>query len=72
MSGSNPGAACTITTNTQVQEVLLSGWFGSELIVGNYTKQLYWFPRAQNIREHAINLGIRNFSSNSKNMKKFP
>ena len=28
-----------IKAHTQVQEVLLGGWFGSKLIVANYTKQ---------------------------------
>ena len=31
-----------------------------------------WFPRAQNITEYVINLGIRKFPSNSRNMRKFP
>ena len=31
----------TIEIHTQVQEVLLGGWFRSKLIVGNYTKQFY-------------------------------
>jgi hypothetical protein len=35
------GAAYTIKAHTQVQEVLLGGWFRSKLIVGNYTKQFY-------------------------------
>ena len=39
--GSIPGAAYTIKAYTQVQEVLLGGWFRSKLIVGNYTKQFY-------------------------------
>ena len=34
MLGSIPGAAYTIKAYTQVQEVLLGGWFGSKLIVG--------------------------------------
>ena len=41
MLGSIPGAAYTIKAYTQVQEVLLGGWFRSKLIVGNYTKQVY-------------------------------
>ena len=41
MLGSIPGAAYTIKAYTQVQEVLLGGWFRSKLIVGNYTKQFY-------------------------------
>lgn len=32
--------AKTIKAHTQMQEVLLGGWFGSKLIVANYTKQL--------------------------------
>ena len=38
MLGSIPGAAYTIKAYTQVQEVLLGGWFGSKLIVANYRK----------------------------------
>lgn len=34
--------AHTIKAYTHLQEVLLDGWFGSKLIVGNYTKQFYW------------------------------
>jgi hypothetical protein len=29
----------TIEIHTQVQEVLLGGWFGSKFMVANYTKQ---------------------------------
>ena len=39
-----PGAAYEgniIKAHTQVQEVLLSGWCGSKLIVANHTKQVY-------------------------------
>jgi hypothetical protein len=31
--------AKTIKAHTQVQEVLLGGWFGSKLIVATYTEQ---------------------------------
>jgi hypothetical protein len=41
MLGSNPGAAYTIKAYTLMQGVLLGVWFGSKLIVGNYTKQFY-------------------------------
>ena len=41
MLGSIPGAAYTIKAYTQVQEVLLGGWFRSKLIVVNYKKQFY-------------------------------
>jgi hypothetical protein len=41
MLGSIPGAADTMKAYTQVQEVLLGGWFRSKLIVGNDTKQFY-------------------------------
>lgn len=34
--GSIPGAAYTTKTYTQVQEVLLDGWFRSKIIVGKY------------------------------------
>ena len=77
--GSIPGAAYTIKAYTQVQEVLLGGWFRSKLISGNYTINssidFYhdWFPRAQNITEYVISLGIRKFPSyNRKNIRKFP
>lgn len=30
-----------IEVYTQVQQVLLGGWFGSKLVVANYTKQFY-------------------------------
>jgi hypothetical protein len=43
MLGCIPGAAYTIKVHTQVQEVLPRGWFGSKLIVANYTKQVF-FP----------------------------
>lgn len=33
-----PGAAYTMKAYTQVQEVLVGGWFMSKLIVCNYTK----------------------------------
>lgn len=33
--------ADAIRPYTQVQEVLLSGWFGFKLIVGTYTKHFY-------------------------------
>jgi hypothetical protein len=72
--GSIPGAAYTIKAYTQVQEVLLGGWFRSKLISGNYTINssidFYhdWFPRAQNITEYVITLGIRNFPSNNRNI----
>jgi hypothetical protein len=42
MLGSIPGAAYKSKNHklrTQVQEVLLGGWFGSKLIVANCTKQ---------------------------------
>jgi hypothetical protein len=43
--------------------MLLGGWFGSKLIVGNIQSRsnvVYhdWLPRAQNITEYVINLGI--------------
>ena len=41
MLGSIPGAAYTIKAHTQVQEVLLGGWFRAKLIVSNYTKQFF-------------------------------
>ena len=44
MVGSSQGQpikANTIKANTQVQEVLLGGWFRSKLIMGNCTKQFY-------------------------------
>jgi hypothetical protein len=41
MLRSIPGAAYIIKTYTQVQEVLLGGWFGCMFIVGTYTKQSY-------------------------------
>jgi hypothetical protein len=42
MLGNIPGAAYTIkayNTGADMQCCLLGGWFGSKLIVGNYTKQ---------------------------------
>jgi hypothetical protein len=33
--------ANAIKAYTHLQGVLLGGWFGSRLIVGNYTKQFY-------------------------------
>jgi uncharacterized protein YodC (DUF2158 family) len=71
MLRSIPQAAYTTNAYTQVQEVLLSGWFGPKLIVGNYTNgsiDFYcnWFPRAQNIIEYVINLGSKEFRSNSR------
>ena len=39
MLGSISGAAYMIKAFTQVEEVLLYGWFRSKIIVGNYTKQ---------------------------------
>ena len=55
--------ANTIKVYTQVQEVLLGGWFRSKLIVGNYTKQFYCdlFPRAQTVTEYVINLALESF-----------
>jgi hypothetical protein len=41
MFESIPGTAYTIKAYTQVQEVLLVVWFGSEIIVGNYINQFY-------------------------------
>jgi hypothetical protein len=41
MLGSIPEAADTIKAYTQVQEMLLGGWFRSKLTVSNYTKQFY-------------------------------
>ena len=41
MLGSIPGAGYAIKAYTQVQEVLLGGWFRSKLIVVNYKKQFY-------------------------------
>lgn len=50
MLGSIPGTAYKGKCHKNsyvVQEVLLGGWFGSKLIVTNYTNDFYrvWFPR---------------------------
>jgi hypothetical protein len=41
MSGSKPETAKAVDVHTQVQEVLLSGWIRSKLIVANYPKPFY-------------------------------
>jgi hypothetical protein len=43
MLGSIPGPDYAIKAYTQVQEVLLGGWSGSKLIIGNYKAILLTF-----------------------------
>ena len=79
MSGSKPETAKAVDVHTQVQEVLLSGWIRSKLIVANYPKPFYWPPlrlvsksiEACNITESTINSGMRKFPCNSNNSIKW-
>ena len=58
-----PSQGQLIKAYIQVQEVLPGGWFGFKFIAGNLYKAV--LTALQNITEYAINLGMREFLSNS-------
>ena len=56
-----------------MQEVLLGGWFRYKLIMGNYkagllTSIIIGFQVHRDHKKYVINLGIRKFPSNSRNI----